>query len=185
LLSQLLDKWRDRSCTFATAIDNVAGSALSGFVRRKRGVVPGLPDTLVVYRGKPIGIEMKSPGGRCSPSQRAVREELLRSGGEWWECRSANAAMWALTESGVKFGVITRPDGSRERWQQSKLAPWEVPRRDPAEPRPWHPEVREQRRTARQRWRERSRARIAAARSRADVDCGVASYGAASAKPRP
>jgi hypothetical protein len=53
LLSQLLDKWRDRSCTFATAIDNVASSALSGFVRRKRGVVAGLPDTLVVYRGKP------------------------------------------------------------------------------------------------------------------------------------
>jgi hypothetical protein len=173
LLSQLLGKWRDRSCTFATAIDNVASSALSGFVRRKRGVVPGLPDTLVVYRGKPIGIEMKSPGGRCSPSQRAVREELLRSGGEWWECRSASAAMWALAESGVKFGVITHADGSRERWRQPKLAPWEVPRRDPREPRPRSPEVRAARRAARQRWLARKRAREAAQRYQAgNVDAG-------------
>jgi hypothetical protein len=75
-----------------------------------------------------------------------VREELLRSGGEWWECRSANAAMWALAESGVKFGVITHADGSRERWREPKLAPWEVPRRDPRESRPRSPEVRAARR---------------------------------------
>jgi hypothetical protein len=50
-----------------------------------------------------------------------------------------------------------RPRGRhrRLRWRQPKLAAWEVPRRDPAERRPSHPEVRKQRRVARQRWRAR------------------------------
>ena len=101
LLASLLDRWIDPATTFATAVDNVTRDATSGAMRRRRGVVPGLPDNLVVHRRKRTGcilvaIEMKSPGGRCSPSQYAAREGLLRAGAEWWECRSAHAAMWAL-----------------------------------------------------------------------------------------
>jgi hypothetical protein len=162
LLSQLLGKWLDHSCSFATAIDNVASSALAGFVRRKRGVVAGLPDNLVVHRKRTgcivVGIELKSPGGRCSRAQRAVREALLRAGCRWFECRTAAGAMWALRKVGVRFGVLTRPDGSRERYRQPKLKPWEVPRTDPREKRPAHPEVR----AARKRWRERRSAKEAA-----------------------
>jgi hypothetical protein len=79
-LSQLLGKWLDRSCSFATAVDNVASNTLSGFIRRKRGVVPGLPDNWVVYRGRLIGLELTSPSGKCSRPQREVREALLRAG---------------------------------------------------------------------------------------------------------
>lgn len=162
-LSALLDKWLDPRCTFATATDPVAASAMAGAMRRKRGVKAGVPDTLVwCRRTKPIAIEMKSPGGRCSPSQRATRAALLRAGCEWWECRSANAAMRALRKSGVRFRVILHADGTRERWRQPKLAPWEAPRRDPAEQRPQHPEVAAQRRAAWQRWRELQRVRKAA-----------------------
>ena len=38
----------------------------------------------------------ESRRGQCSRSQRAVREALLRAGAQWWVCRSADAAMWAL-----------------------------------------------------------------------------------------
>ncbi|WP_084801651.1 VRR-NUC domain-containing protein [Bradyrhizobium sp. Ec3.3] len=155
-LASLLDKWLDPACTFATATDPVAPSALAGAMRKKRGVKPGVPDTLVwCHYTKPIGIEMKSPGGRCSASQRATREALMRAGAEWWECRSAHAAMWALRKSGVRFRVIVHDDGTTERWRQPRLAPWEVPRRDPAEPRPDAPDVVAQRRASRQRRRER------------------------------
>jgi hypothetical protein len=90
--------------------------------------------------------QLKSRRGQCSPSQRAVREALLRVGAQWWVCRSANAAMWALIESGVTFRVISNDDGSTERWQQPKLPAWEVPKRDPHERRPrapdyWEPEA--------------------------------------------
>jgi hypothetical protein len=73
-------------------------------------------------------------------------------GAEWWECRSAHAAMWALRKSGVKFREIVHKDGTTERWRQPRLAPWEVPRRDRSEPRPQASEVSAQRRAARQRW---------------------------------
>jgi hypothetical protein len=76
----LLDRWLDDTCAFATSTDPVASSALSGWLRRRRGVKAGVSDTLVVYLGKLIGLEMKSFIGRCSVAQRAVREALLRAG---------------------------------------------------------------------------------------------------------
>jgi hypothetical protein len=157
LLAALLDKWLDPACTFWTATDPVAPSLLSGVMRKKRGVKPGVCDVLVWYRKRSIGIELKAPGGRCSASQRTARVALLRAGVDWWECRSSNAAMWALRKSGVKFRTIVHEDGGIERWQQPRLAPWEVPRRDPAEPRPNAPEVTAQRRAEDKRYRLRQR----------------------------
>ena len=114
-------------------------------MRKKRGVKPGVPDVLVWYRGKSITIELKSRRGQCSRSQRLVRERLLRAGAQWWVCRSANAAMWALARSGVRFRTLTNDDGSRERWQPPRLLAWEVPKRTPHERRPrapeWEPEA--------------------------------------------
>jgi hypothetical protein len=54
--------------------------------------------------------------------------------------------MWALYESGVPFRTIVHEDGTIERWQQSELPPWEVPKRDPHERRPrapdyWEPDT--------------------------------------------
>jgi hypothetical protein len=60
---------------------------------------------------------------------------------------------------------IVNEDGTVERWKQPRLADWEVPRRDPSEPRPQHPEVAARRRAARQRWRVRQRARTGTARN--------------------
>jgi hypothetical protein len=73
-----------------------------------------------------------------------VRERLLRAGVQWWVCRSASAAMWALAKSGVRFCTLTNESGTIECWQQPKLPAWEVPKRDPHERRPrapeWEPE---------------------------------------------
>src|SRR5262245_23512856 len=139
-LARLLDKWLDPACTFWTATDPVASSALSGAVRKQRGVKPGVPDILVLYRGKLIAIELKSRCGKCSPTQRAVREALLRSGAQWWVCRSACGAMWALRKSGVKFRTASNDDGTLECWRQPNLSAWEVPKRNPHERRPRAPE---------------------------------------------
>ncbi len=145
-LARLLDKWLDPACTFWTATDPVASSALSGAIRKQRGVKPGVPDQLILYRGKLIAIELKSRCGKCSPPQRAVREDLLRAGARgWWVCRTARAAMWALARSGVCFRTLTNNDGSPERWKPPRLPAWEVPKRNPHERRPrapdWEPEA--------------------------------------------
>jgi hypothetical protein len=144
-LAKLLDKWLD-PCTFWTATDPVAPSVTSGAMRKKRGVKPGVPDVLIWYLGRSITIELKSRRGQCSRPQRAVRAALLRAGAQWWVCRSAHAAMWALYESGVPFRTIVYEDGAMERWQQPELPAWEVPKRDPHERRPrapdyWEPEA--------------------------------------------
>jgi hypothetical protein len=130
-LSRLLDKWLDPACTFWTATDPVAPSALSGAIRKQRGVKPGVPDVLVWYRGKSITIELKSRQGKCSPSQRLAREALLRAGAQWFLCRSAISVMWQLHKSGVPFRTIVHEDGTLERWQQPELAAWELPKRGP------------------------------------------------------
>jgi hypothetical protein len=90
--------------------------------------------------------------------------------------------MWALRKSGVTFRTIVHRDGTHERWLQPKLAPWEIPRRDPAERRPT--EVVAQRREMSRRSRERQRARIAAAHSCADADGGAAIHAVASDEAR-
>src|SRR6516165_7244352 len=87
-LARLLDTWLP-DCATWTATDPTAASALSGAIRKQRGVKPGVPDVLVWYCGKSITIELKSRQGKCSPSQRLAREALLRAGAQWFLCRSA------------------------------------------------------------------------------------------------
>jgi hypothetical protein len=139
-LARLLDKWLDPACSTWTATDPVAATVTSGFMRKKKGVRPGVPDLLVWYCGQSITIELKSRRGQCTRSQRSMREQLLRAGVQWFVCRSAIAAMWALYESGVPFRTIVHEDGTIERWQQPELPAWEVPKRDPHEKRPRAPE---------------------------------------------
>jgi len=88
-LCRLLDKWLPDDA-FWTATDPVAPSPMSGAMRRRRGIKRGVPDILIwCRRTKPIAIEMKSPGGRCSASQRATRKALIAAGVKWFEARSA------------------------------------------------------------------------------------------------
>ena len=76
-LARLLGKWLDPSYSFWTGTDPAAAPALSGAIRKQRGVKPGVTDTLVCcHYTKPIAIEMKSRVGKCSPPHRAVREAV-------------------------------------------------------------------------------------------------------------
>src|SRR5262249_36547430 len=69
----------------------------------------------------------------------------------------------------VKFRTLARADGATERWRQPRLAPWEVPRR---EPRPNAPDVAMRRRAVRQPWLAR-RLNCADARIAAPARCGA------------
>ncbi len=155
-LARLLDRWLDPACTYWTATDPVASSALSGAIRKQRGVKPGAPRVLIWYRGKSIAIELKSRHGQCMLSQRAVRAALLWADVDWWVCRSADAAMWALYKSGVEFRAIVGgrwQDRARATAQASAL---EVPKRDPHERRPRSPEVAAERAAAHRRSGQRA-----------------------------
>jgi hypothetical protein len=72
--------------------------------------------------------------------------------------------------------MIAHSNGGIGCWRQPELAPWEVPRRDPAEPRPT-PELKARLRERQRLWRERQRARKGAklAAGRGDAAGGMTS----------
>jgi hypothetical protein len=158
-LAGLLTKYLDPTCTFWTSLENKPLSQLSGIFQKRRGVRSGLPDVLVIFRQKPIFVELKSRAGVATKAQKQRRLELLAADAVWLMARSARAAVMALHLSGVVF---------RRRWKPPRLKPWEGPFADPNERLPQAPDVAARRRAARRRSRERQRAckatKLAAAR---------------------
>ena len=57
-------------------------------VMQNVGSHPGVADRLGIYKGKPLALELKRPGGRLSPSQEVFKTEWEREGGIYIECRS-------------------------------------------------------------------------------------------------
>jgi hypothetical protein len=145
-LAEMLQKYLDPGDTFWTSLENKPISRLSGIFQKRRGVRSGLPDVLVIRRGKPIFVELKSRAGVASKVQKQVRLEMLPAGADWWLARSARAALMALHLSGVVF---------RRRWKPPRLKPWEGPFADPHQQLPQAPDVAARRRAARRRWQQR------------------------------
>jgi hypothetical protein len=46
-------------------------------------MMAGLPDLVVCYKGRFIGIEVKMPGNTASPQQARVGEKISESRGKW------------------------------------------------------------------------------------------------------
>lgn len=167
-LAGMLNKYLDPTDTFWTSLENKPISRLSGIFQKKRGVRSGLPDVQVIWRGKPIFVELKSRAGVASKAQKQVRLEMLAAGATWWLARSARAALMALHLSGVVF---------RRKWKPPRLKPWEGPFAD-SHQLPLPPGVAAQRRAARRRWRERQRVRKAAKLAAARDDAAGADIAA-------
>jgi hypothetical protein len=147
-LAEMLDKYLNPADTFWTSLENKPISLLSGLFQKRRGVRRGIPDVLVIWRGKPIFVELKSRAGVATKSQKQIRLEMLPAGATWWMARSARAAMMALHLSGVVF---------RRQWKPPRLQPFEGPFADPTQRLPQAPGVAARRRAARRRWRARQR----------------------------
>ena len=167
-LARLLERYLDPTTTFWTSLENRPSSFLNGLLAKKRGVRSGLPDVMVIIPQRSVFVEVKSPSGRASRSQKQIREELVGVGCAWWMARSARAALTALHRSGVPF---------RRPWRPIPLRPWEGPFSGAERRLPQHPEVAARQRAACQRWRAQKRARAleeAAATERADATAAQA-----------
>jgi hypothetical protein len=76
-------RWRGSNKAFAFHVPN--GGARSGVesaILQGLGVVGGVPDVLVVSRGRLYALELKAPGGRLSPVQKSVHEAMRAAGAE-------------------------------------------------------------------------------------------------------
>lgn len=62
------------------------------------GGVPGQPDILGCYKGRFVGMEVKTPHGRLSAEQIAWAQAITRAGGAWFCVRSPEDAFAALKQ---------------------------------------------------------------------------------------
>ena len=65
------------------------------------GLTAGVPDLLVIYRGRALFIELKTPSGRLSMAQRATMNKLTHCGAPVMVCRSLPEVEAALREATV------------------------------------------------------------------------------------
>lgn len=84
------------------SIDHAAAiGARAGAARRARGVIPGIPDLVLIRGGRLHGIELKSRAGRLSDAQVAYRDALLAAGGDYVVARTLDDVALALAGWGV------------------------------------------------------------------------------------
>ncbi|MCX7901445.1 MAG: VRR-NUC domain-containing protein [Burkholderiaceae bacterium] len=77
-----------------------ASSAITGALRRARGVCAGQPDIMILVRGRLCGVELKSATGRPSAAQSAFADALRKSGAHWAVCRSVDDVRGVLEDAG-------------------------------------------------------------------------------------
>jgi hypothetical protein len=65
------------------------------------GVVPGIPDILILKGGSLYALELKAPGGRLSPSQRLVGARMEECGAEVSVAHSIDEALVTLEYWGI------------------------------------------------------------------------------------
>jgi len=83
-----------------------------GAIHKALGVVPGVPDLIILKGGKMYGLELKAPGGRLSDSQRLVGPRMEECGAEISVARSIDEALitlecWGILRRSVKASSPT------------------------------------------------------------------------------
>ncbi len=63
-------------------------SRIEGAVFKAMGVRPGIPDLLILFRGKLIAVELKASSGRLTPAQKAMHLRLTLAGAVVTTCTS-------------------------------------------------------------------------------------------------
>jgi hypothetical protein len=105
-LAEMLNEYLDSVDTFWTLLENKPLSRLSGIFQKKRGVRSGLPDVQVIWRGKPIFIELKSRAGVASKAQKRVRLEMLCQGSHWpWDRNGPSVTFRLMVSHASKICV--------------------------------------------------------------------------------
>lgn len=75
--------------------------ARTGARMKRAGMKAGVPDILVVYRGRAHFLELKAPKGKPSAEQRKVAHDLGQAGATWSVVRSIEDVIQELMICGV------------------------------------------------------------------------------------
>lgn len=83
------------------------GGRVRGAQLKAAGLKRGWPDVQLVYRGRYIGIELKTERGRLTSEQRATHERLTLAGGLVYTARSLAAVEGFLRGCGILLRATT------------------------------------------------------------------------------
>ena len=91
--------------------DAVHFSIPNGLMRSKKagaaavgeGLLAGVPDLCIVWRGRAFFLELKAPHGVVSAAQRETQRRLIYAGAEVMVCKSAEQVEAALREAGMRL----------------------------------------------------------------------------------
>ena len=72
-----------------------------GALRKRMGIKAGIPDLLILWRGRLIGLELKAPKGVVRQSQTDMGLAIIEAGGHWASCRSIEDIEAVLRSQGV------------------------------------------------------------------------------------
>ena len=74
----------------------VRGNPLKGKTFFTPNPCPGLPDIIVIIKGRFVGLEIKQPKGRQSTEQKTFEQAIKKAGGFYFLVRSLDEAIQAI-----------------------------------------------------------------------------------------
>jgi hypothetical protein len=91
--------------TWFTTFPSGGGGRVRGALLKRMGLVPGVPDLLLISGGRAHWIELKAPGGSLSQAQRLVHKILEGVGCHVATCRSLNDVLRQLETWGIETRI--------------------------------------------------------------------------------
>jgi rhodanese-related sulfurtransferase len=74
-------EWRaPKDCVYFAVPNGGWRSRIEAAILKGLGVVPGIPDLIIIYRGRVHALELKSERGRLSPAQAECHQRLREAG---------------------------------------------------------------------------------------------------------
>jgi VRR-NUC domain len=96
---------RSAPYTFAFHVPNGGWrSPAEAAILKGQGVVPGVPDLIVIKEGLPFGLELKAQGGRVSDAQAEALEAMKAAGADVGVTHGLDAALAWLLARGILKG---------------------------------------------------------------------------------
>lgn len=105
-VADLLCRALPRDAVWST-ISHENTSAKHGAMLERKGVKPGLPDIMILYRGAFVGVELKSARGVPSLVQVQMGLAIEKAGGRWFIARSIDDLIAKLKLAGVPLRAST------------------------------------------------------------------------------
>jgi hypothetical protein len=94
---------------FYTAVNPIPGKTpAAGAISQAMGMKAGVPDLLLCFNGKFVGIEVKKEGGYLDKKQKVIHAHITHAGGRVFTARSIDDVQEILADLGVELkGIVT------------------------------------------------------------------------------